>query len=213
MVVVLVSLLWLPAAADKAGVVEETLLLVVKLLCGSPAPIAVTFWASHLISMYCAVLCYLAPLTWGLQLVTSMSPHFSCTTYSHEGEATACKVSVIHGLLPPLSYLALQTHLGAGVLRLLAGGVGDLFVVSADHLGGVQHSLVLLLLEHLPLHLLALVLARPLLLSFCVDFPQGVAELLGDSLGHLPDLGVADLLLLGFARLGDERLLDLVNLD
>ena len=111
------------------------------------------------------------------------------------------------------TYLALETDLVTGVLSLLAGGEGDLNVVSADHLSGVQHCLVLLLLKHQPLHLLALVLTRPLLLPISIDLPEGVAQLLHNCLRHLPGLGVRDLLRLGLALLGDEDLLDVVQLD
>ena len=95
-----------------------------------------------------------------------------------------------------LSYLALETQLFALILSLLAGGVGDLLVISADNLSGVQHCLILLSLEDLPDHLLALVLTRPHLLPILIDLPQGVAELLGHSLGNLPGLLVLDLLCL-----------------
>ena len=109
-------------------------------------------------------------------------------------------------------YLALVTQLLDFILSLLAAGIGDLLVISADNLSGVQHCLILLSLIDLPDHILALVLTRPHLLTISIDLPQGVAQLLGQSLGHLPGLGMADLLCLCLTLLGSIDLLHMVHI-
>ena len=113
----------------------------------------------------------------------------------------------------PSHSFALETKLVLAELGLLAAGVGDLGVIHTDYLCSVEHSVIFLLLKHLPLHCLALVLTCPNLLTFIIDLPQGVAQLLRHRLGHLSRLFVGNLLVLGFALLGHINLLNNVNID